>query len=764
MIFDSLTATFGCLNHATLELKDGLNIIQAPNESGKSTWLAFIRTMLYGLASRERGPLADKNRYAPWSGAAMQGRMDLTDGEHTIVLIRDTVRSAAPMGRFYAAYGGTSQQIPDMTGQNAGELLTGVPKAVFERSAFIQQSGLAVNQTAELERRITALLSSGEESSSYSEAQKQLRSALNQRRHNRTGLLPRTEAEIDTLRSQLEHLQTLHAQAESDRAALEAADSTLSAAEAGLAEHARMDVIEGKRAFFAAKTGLAQAEAEADALRSEIERSRIPPAEQLTRIKFNAANMLTTQVSMNHVQAQAEEAKQKTAACQAAVDAAAPFAPAEPDTAAEKVRSDTAHYYALMSHAAPSGFVIALLTALIAAASGGGAWYVQQNLTPAVSLPLALGSAGVITAAVAALLCLLRRSSVKHARAKAAALLAPYGVTEPNEIDVLLEQYRTVYNSFLAQKEAEAQINASWQNFYQTCKRLSAEILDETSAFCPGIENVHEISPLLDAGLQKWKTLQTLTDRTQQLRARCDALRSRLPDDAPLTPEEETLQRPAQSREQLAEKKRTAEETQRALRSRIDRARGEMDAIGDRIELEARLEELEGIRVRAQEEYDALELALQALEQANDTMQSRFSPALGRQAGEIFSAISGGRYHQILLDQSLHAAAQGDDAVPRDAALLSQGASDQLYLSVRLAICEQVLPPERHVPLLLDDALSNFDETRMAAALDWLLHEAENRQILLFTCQSREARYLETKYLQAPENVHIITLSERRWH
>ena len=33
-----MTATFGRLEGAVLELHDGLNILQAPNEGGKSTW------------------------------------------------------------------------------------------------------------------------------------------------------------------------------------------------------------------------------------------------------------------------------------------------------------------------------------------------------------------------------------------------------------------------------------------------------------------------------------------------------------------------------------------------------------------------------------------------------------------------------------------------------------------------------------------------------------------------------------------------------
>ena len=72
---------------------------------------------------------------------------------------------------------------------------------------------------------------------------------------------------------------------------------------------------------------------------------------------------------------------------------------------------------------------------------------------------------------------------------------------------------------------------------------------------------------------------------------------------------------------------------------------------------------------------------------------------------------------------------------------LSAGALDQLYLAVRLAICELVLPPEKQVPIVLDDALANFDDGRCALALEALARLGEERQILLFTCHSREADF-----------------------
>ena len=41
-----MKGTFGTLAGEELKLGEGLNIIYAPNESGKSTWCAFLRAML----------------------------------------------------------------------------------------------------------------------------------------------------------------------------------------------------------------------------------------------------------------------------------------------------------------------------------------------------------------------------------------------------------------------------------------------------------------------------------------------------------------------------------------------------------------------------------------------------------------------------------------------------------------------------------------------------------------------------------------------
>ena len=151
------------------------------------------------------------------------------------------------------------------------------------------------------------------------------------------------------------------------------------------------------------------------------------------------------------------------------------------------------------------------------------------------------------------------------------------------------------------------------------------------------------------------------------------------------------------------------------------------------------MEELE----RRRAEYDAIAAALAALEGAHGQLQARFSPALNRRAGVLLSRLTGGKYDKVALTQQFEALAEEHDGLtPRRALALSQGTADQLYLAVRLAVCGLVLPGDDPCPLVLDDALANFDDGRCALALELLEELGRERQILLFTCHAREGALL----------------------
>ena len=277
-------------------------------------------------------------------------------------------------------------------------------------------------------------------------------------------------------------------------------------------------------------------------------------------------------------------------------------------------------------------------------------------------------------------------------------------------------------------------------------------LLAQVQRFRPETGGADGIRAVLTDALRRRDALDRAAASLRDARLRCELLTRHLPQ-PPLPDPEETLPRPVLSREQVDAALPQARDLLQAARSRVDGLTGQLRSMDSRESLQAQQDQCRARLDTLQAEYDAIALAMDALTQANNHLQNRFSPALGAETARIFSALTAGRYDKVLLDRSLSLSAQpAGDAVPRALALLSQGAGDQLYLAARLAICRMVLPQDKAVPLILDDALANFDDTRMAAALDWLLEESRTRQILLFTCHRREGDYLR-------DRAHVISLN-----
>ena len=84
------------------------------------------------------------------------------------------------------------------------------------------------------------------------------------------------------------------------------------------------------------------------------------------------------------------------------------------------------------------------------------------------------------------------------------------------------------------------------------------------------------------------------------------------------------------------------------------------------------------------------------------------------------------------------AGAESEDTL-REILWRSDGTVDQLYLALRLAVAEELTPD---APLILDDALVRFDDTRLKAAIELLKAQSETKQVILFSCQSREKNAL----------------------
>ncbi|OUO12894.1 ATP-binding protein [Flavonifractor sp. An4] len=727
-----MKATFGGLDHRELELKEGLNIIEAPNEGGKSTWSAFLRAMLYGINTKERdkqGYIAEKNRYQPWNGGAMEGVVELEwKGEQ--ITLRRGPKGNTPFGKFEAVYTDTGEPVGYLTADNVGETLIGAPREVFERSAFVGQGGAAIDGAPALEARIAALASSGEEDVSYSQVERRLRDWLNRRKHNKTGLIPRLEEELagndeiagrqakafrlaQEARREMDKLQTEHKRLQAERDA-----------------HLARAMAARRQRWEEAQSALEEARGQVDTIEAELNRYGTPPDKatlQKAQGELNQLNALHTsrkQAEERLEQAQTQEAE----AAAAAVDPLFPDmtpdqaweqASADAQTAGETPRCGGLYAGGAVALVLAAGSLVLAFTGVLPALWMGGA----------ACGVLAVAGVGLFVSAA------LRK---KKAGALAAELLERYEAEDPQGILNRASAYREacVVAGQAAKQREEAQqaLDALLAQDENTRKAL----LELVHPFAPTVKDTFGVSAAISRALQLEERLATAQVKLEG----AEKLAASLPRPEPVAadPGVEPRFDPAGTAARL----NAAEGELSRLRSGLAMAQGELNTLGDPAELELRQEEAREELERRQTEHAALETALKALDAAHAGLQARFSPALNHLAGDYLAKLTGGKYDKVSLTRQFEALAEEAGGLqPRRALALSQGTADQLYLAVRLAACKLVLPQEEPCPLVLDDALANFDDSRAALALECLEELGGERQILLFTCHSRERAWQE---------------------
>ena len=714
-----MTATFGRLEQETLSLTDGLNVLQMPNEAGKSTWAEFLLAMLYGVDTSERvktGVLPVKTKYQPWSGKPMEGVIELTHAGRRITITR-TSTARAPLGVFSAVYTDSGLPVEGMTGANCGEMLLGVPKSVYQRSAFVRQAGLGLTADADLEARLSALVTTGDEAISFAAADKRLLAWQNRVRHNKTGLIPDAERELATVDGALTALAREHEKNLALRAQLQTLQTQQAACEADLRALRAADVQQKKAQLYDAKRAAMQAANRENAASAVC--ARLPREDALLALSQEASALL----SMPEVKP-AASAPARPACPQA-------FSGVDEERLLDKAQRDMREFDRLTAKkhrpAAPLWVLVALLLGLAAAS-----WFIRHEpLLPAVFALAALACAA--TAIGNAAHDRKREAELSEAQA----LLTLYENHSRDEFYAYAVQYRDALRAWQAASEAAAAQNAA----RDAESRLRAE---RTAALLGSVRMFAEAGTLLEAqsaigsALEAYRAWHTAQQAAQQAKTRYDALAQALGDipDLPVPARDVSGLTNEQAEAALARTQALAA----AVQSQLDQSRGRLEQFGSEVELSAKKQALTQKLDLLNERREALTLARQTLEQANAALAERFSPRLVREASDIFSELTGGRYARVQISRQMDMEAGQPDAAMRRSLFLSGGTADELYLSVRLAVCRLLLPED--APIVLDDALAMFDDDRLCLALCLLQREAANRQILLFTCQSRERRCL----------------------
>ena len=141
------------------------------------------------------------------------------------------------------------------------------------------------------------------------------------------------------------------------------------------------------------------------------------------------------------------------------------------------------------------------------------------------------------------------------------------------------------------------------------------------------------------------------------------------------------------------------------------------------------------------EENESIELAKNLFEKAYEKMKNDISPEFTNKLSTIISKITNNKYNRLIFNDEQGLIVELDNGNYIPAERLSIGTIDQLYLSLRLAMLDEIT--KENMPIILDETFAYFDDERLKNILLFLDKEYYNKQIIIFTCTKREKLILE---------------------
>lgn len=174
---------FGKLKEKEIKLNQGINIIYGKNEAGKSTLLKYITSMFYGLSKNKNGgTIPEIEKYEPWNGEEFSGKISYElDNKKRFEVYRDFKKKNPKI--FNESLEDISKEfnIDKTKGNEFFYEQTGLEEEIFISSIITKQAEVKLDEKTQnnLIQKISNILGTGEDSTSYTTIVNKLKKKLN---------------------------------------------------------------------------------------------------------------------------------------------------------------------------------------------------------------------------------------------------------------------------------------------------------------------------------------------------------------------------------------------------------------------------------------------------------------------------------------------------------------------------------------------------------------------------------------------------------
>ncbi len=768
--------SFGKLRGVKISPIDGINIIFGENETGKSTIMAFILSMLYGVGKGEQ-----RHRYEPWSGGKISGMIAFEhDGKAYALSRQFGVTKSSDRTELWCTTSGEKLDLPDKT--EPGEYLLGINRETFVNSVFIGQAGAAISgANNEILAKLTNLAASGDETASKSEICSRLNEAaasLRSRRANailpelekkRMGLLEERAvivnrtAEADNLRDSITSLTQKRTRLTNELKIMQKQDAVLT----DLRRLSELeDIIRKKESCEQAKQKYEKLHNAMFTDKGGIDSGFLEEAQGLLE-GYNSQQVAIRlkQEQIEAVERKLEEADRTPLSKMRIVkryskDISASLEDYEElrsrRTAVERELEEEPEKKAVNPIKQFSIYISAGALALIFIIIGFGgntAFFVMAALVAAFLFAywyFSKNGFGLNHSPEENIELQNINAEMRQINRSMRPVLDEMEVNNMEELDAELRSIDAAHNRINElQREKEAlleEVEALREELAQILNLLKEKLYPYKNV-SSDVEAVKIISTLgkaqcdhaaLEARYQAEEAayIEALGEQAYELVfIEAEDLRKKLGKNADID-----ISSFDKELEPNIEKWRTELEEVNTELVRKETELGVMNS--DPQQLNKLTDEIKLVSSRIDRyefEYNAIEEAIDALNVAFESMQKDFGPIINFRASRIVESLTGERYGSVVVSEALvpSVAEPGGGSI-RSVSNLSAGTVDQIYLALRLAISG--ILSEENLPIMLDDAFAQYDDRRMTDALRYITEENKNGrlgQVILFTCHDR---------------------------
>ena len=133
-------------------------------------------------------------------------------------------------------------------------------------------------------------------------------------------------------------------------------------------------------------------------------------------------------------------------------------------------------------------------------------------------------------------------------------------------------------------------------------------------------------------------------------------------------------------------------------------------------------------------------IAKEFLTKAYNKMKNTVTPKFTQNLSQNIASITDGKYTNVSLQDDNGIIVELKNGNYVEANRLSTGTIEQLYLSLRLSMTEEL--SKEKLPIILDESFAYYDTTRLENILKYLINKYKDRQIIIFSCTEREINLL----------------------